>query len=194
MPYFILFSRYINSTRSTWGLGRFFPILFQVRAQRDEAGIMSMSEKCLQPHHKAWKWFSPGIQKHLLPAQKDGVKDLLPSPPWMWTLWYPTFFPPFLHHPRDVTGPENSWPFYLLCLPQQQVKLQCQLSRTTLPVNWVMLQVPFPVIRPKEIYADWSANLSRRHIFCICLSASKQAELLHLDDAAAKVTPQRQMG
>lgn len=106
----------------------------------------------------------------------------------------PLFFAPFLHQHRDITRPATSWPLSLLCLPQQQVKLQCQLSHTKLPVNWVMLQGPFTVICPKEIYAKCSANLGSRHIYCICLSASKQEELLHLDDIAAEATPQRQMG
>jgi len=57
-----------------------------------------------------------------------------------------------------------------------------------------MLQGPFTVICPEEIYAKCFANLGRRYIRCICPSASKQEELLRLDDAAAKVTPQRQMG
>lgn len=104
------------------------------------------------------------------------------------------FFLPHFYINTDITRPATSWPLSLLCLPHQQVKLQCQLSHTKLPVNWVMLQGPFTVICPKEIYAKCSANLGSRHICCICLSASKQEELLHLDDIAAKATPQRQMG
>lgn len=102
--------------------------------------------------------------------------------------------PAFLHQPRDITRPATSLSLLLLCLPQQEVKLQCQLSHIKLPVNWVMLQGPYTVICTKEIYAKCYANSGRRYICCICLSASKKEELLHLDDAAAKATPQRQMG
>lgn len=128
-----------------------------------------------QSSREAWKCFSPGIQKHLLPAQRGGVKDLLPPTCWTGTLWSPAIFALFLHQPRDVTRPAASWPLSLLCLPQQQVKPLCQLSHTKLPVNRVMLQGTFPVICPKEIYAKCSANLSRRCVCCICLQASKRS-------------------
>lgn len=88
MPYFILFSHYANSTRSTEGLGYFTPYCSwseALIAQRAEASILRPSEQCLQPHNKSRECFSSGSQKPRLPARRDGVKDLLTPPssfPW----------------------------------------------------------------------------------------------------------------
>lgn len=109
MPYFILFSHYANSTRSTEGLGYFTPYCSwseTLRAQRAEASILCPSEQCLQPHNKSWECFSSGSQKPRLPARRDRVKDLLTPPAASHVLNTDTsifhLFRPNLHQPRDL--------------------------------------------------------------------------------------------
>lgn len=86
-----------------------------------------------------------------LPLKRDGVKDLPPihPPPKCEHFVVPLSFSPFLHQPRGITKPAASWLLSLLCLPEQQMKSQCHLSHTELPVSWVMLQGPFAVMCPK---------------------------------------------
>lgn len=114
----------------------------------------------------------------ILPLQRDGVQDLLPPThpsPKCEHFVVPLSFPHFLHQHRGTTETAASQLLSLLCPPEQQVKSQCYLSHTKLPVSWVMLQGPFTEMCQKEIYAKISANIGRRQIGCICLSASKRS-------------------
>lgn len=176
MPYFILFSHYANSTRSTEGLGYFTPYCSwseALIAQRAEASILRPSEQCLQPHNKSRECFSSGSQKPRLPARRDGVKDLLTPPSsFPWPEHRHFHLPPF---PPQFTSVQRLAAYRPLFLPppQQQVGAPCQFSCTNMPVSWVRLQGPLTLMCPEVIYAKRSANLGRRYTRCICLTASK---------------------
>lgn len=169
-----LSSCYADPTRSTSALGHFCSYCSKPELRGLKLGshrTCSPVTRCENvPHQEFRSIFSP--------VQRDGVKDLLPPthpPPKCEHFVVPLSFPPFLHQPRGITKPAASLLLSLLCPPEQQVKSLCHQSHTELPVSWVMLQGPFTVMCPKEIYAKISANISRRQIGCICLSASKRS-------------------